>query len=140
MKDKVSKIATSKFSNQWTNPSGGTTYYFDITFENGDVGAIGTTDMNSEKVRVGNQVTYSIINNKIKINPMSNELSGSQFRPTYSGNVKPKTNSHSQFLGFAFSYAKDLIIAGKGMKDVQELNEVARYIYNEIGNIMNENK
>ena len=141
MKEKVSKITTSKFSNQWTNPSGGTTYYFDIVFENGDAGSIGTTDMNSEKIKVGTEVTYTMINNKIKVTPMSN-----QTKPTtatqsnYSSYNKSKGNYHQQFLGYAWSYAKDFVVAGKTMQDVEELNQVARYIYDQIGDMMNDNK
>jgi hypothetical protein len=40
-------------------------------------------------------------------------------------------------LGYAWSYAKDLIIAGKTLQDMEELNAVARYIYNEIGSMLN---
>ena len=56
-------------------------------------------------------------------------------------NSKKNRNSQqgqAQYLGYAWSYAKDLIIAGKTMKDVEELNNVARYIYSEIGKMLNE--
>lgn len=137
MKDNTSKISSSVFSNEWTNPSGGTTYYYDITFENGDSGSIGVTDINSEKVRVGTELTYTIINGKIKVQQMPNTPT-----PKYTGNrnYSKGKNSQEQFLGYAWSYAKDLIIAGKTMQDVDELNKVARYIYNEIGDMLNSNQ
>jgi len=136
MKDKVSKISQSAFSNEWTNPSGGTTYYYDIVFANGDSGSIGVTDKFSEKVKVGVELSYQIINGKIKVSQMSNTP-----KPDYSNNKnysKPK-NSQEQFLGYAWSYAKDLIIAGKTMNDVDELNKVARYIYEQIGEMLKDN-
>lgn len=136
MKEKISKISQSTFSNEWTNPSGGTTFYFDIIFENGDSGSIGVTDKFSEKVKVGVELNYQIINGKIKVNQMSNTPA-----PNYANNKsysKPK-NSQEQYLGFTWGYAKDLIIAGKTMNDVDELNKVARYIYEQIGQMLKEN-
>jgi hypothetical protein len=50
---------------------------------------------------------------------------------------KQRIKGQEAFLGFSWSYAKDLIIAGKTSKDLEELNEVARYIYNEIGKMLN---
>ena len=43
-------------------------------------------------------------------------------------------------LGYAWSYAKDLIVAGKTMQDVEELNNVARYIYDQIGDMLSSNQ
>jgi hypothetical protein len=134
MRDKVSKISQSTFSNEWTNPSGGNTYYFDIVFANGDKGSIGVTDKFSDKIKVGTELNYQIINNKIKVSQMPNTPK-TDYPKTYS---KGK-NSQDQFLGYAWSYAKDLIIAGKGMNDVEELNQVARYIYDQIGEMLNDN-
>jgi hypothetical protein len=134
MRDKVSKISQSTFSNEWTNPSGGNTYYFDIVFANGDKGSIGVTDKFSDKIKVGTELNYQIINNKIKVNQMS-QPPKTEYTKTYS----KSRNSQEQFLGYAFSYAKDLIIAGKGMNDVEELNQVARYIYDQIGEMLNDN-
>lgn len=135
MKDKVSKISQSVFSNEWTNPSGGTTYYFDIVFANGDSGSIGVTDKFSDKVKVGTELNYQIINGKIKVNQMSNTPK-TDYPKTYSKG----RNSQEQYLGFTWGYAKDLIIAGKTMEDVEELNKVARYIYDQIGDMLNSNQ
>jgi len=37
------------------------------------------------------------------------------------------------FLGYAWSYAKDLVIAGKTMEDMEELHKIAKFIYDNIG-------
>jgi hypothetical protein len=132
-KDKTNKVSQSTFSNEWTNPSGGTTYYFDLVFENGDTGSIGVTDMNSDKVRVGTELYYSIINGKIKATPMPNTSTP----PPPKSNYRRTQKGQEQYLGFTWGYAKDLIIAGKTMEDVEELNKVARYIYDQIGDMLN---
>lgn len=139
MKEKISKIKKSQFSNEWTNPSGGTTYYFDVVMENGESGSIGTTDMNSNKVIVGAELNYSIVNNKIKVSPMPNSTPKSNYNSQSSAGYKKHPKQES-FLGYSWSYAKDIIVAGKGMKDVEELNEVAKYIYNQIGEMLNNSK
>jgi len=137
MKEKVSKIVKSTFSNEWTNPSGGTTYYYDVIFENGDTGSIGVTDKQSEKIKVGTELSYTIMNGKIKVSQMPNIPEN---KPTYNGQTSYKKgkSTQDQFLGYAWSYAKDLVVAGKGMKDVEELNQVARYIYDQIGSMLSE--
>lgn len=138
MKEQTSKIRQSSFSNEWTNPSGGITYYFDLEFENGDKGSIGVTDKNSSKVIIGNNLTYTIINNKIKVSQMSN--STPQKNISMHRNYSKSKNPQEQYLGFTWGYAKDLIIAGKTMEDVEELNKVARYIYDQIGDMLNSNQ
>ena len=110
--------------------------YFDIIFENGETGSIGTTDMNSDKIKVGSEVSYTIVNNKIKITPMSIPTKQVASSNKYNNYSKTKGNSHQQFLGYAWSYAKDFVIAGKTMNDVEELNQVARYIYEQIGEMI----
>ena len=131
MGDKKSKITKSVFSNEWTNPGGGTTYYYDIEFENGDKGAVGVSTKDSDRVLVGQNVMYKMNGNKIKITEVIREFTSS--KKTYG-----KKLSHDSFLGYSWSYAKDMVVAGKTMEDVEELNNMARYIYNEIGKMLNE--
>lgn len=130
--EKSAKITKSNFSNEWTNPSGGTTYYFDVVLDNKDAGAIGVTSKDSERVKVGQKIKYTINGTKIKVVDVFTEVA----KPKYN-NYKGK-NSQESFLGYAWSYAKDLHIAGKTMSDIEELNEMARYIYNEIGKMLND--
>ena len=129
--EKKSKIKTSVFSNEWTNPSGGKTYYYDIALQNGDTGACGVSQKDSIRVKVGSTVTYNINGNKIKILSVENEQS-------YKSNYKRGKTTQDSMLGYAWSYAKDLHIAGKTMEDIDELNRMARYIYKEIGKMLND--
>jgi hypothetical protein len=129
--EKKSKIAKSTFSNEWTNPSGGKTYYYDVAMQNGDVGSCGVSEKNSIRVKVGSKVTYQINGTKIKIVSVESE------EKKYSTYKKGRTTKDSM-LGYAWSYAKDLHIAGKSMSDIDELDQMATYIYNRIGQMLDE--
>jgi hypothetical protein len=50
---------------------------------------------------------------------------------------KPKPTAQEQFLGYSWSYAKDLLIAGKTRSDMDELKAMAEYIYSNIGKMVN---
>ena len=52
-KQSTSKITSCKFTGDWENPSGGTTYYHELTLENGDIGSIGASTKNPAKLSVG---------------------------------------------------------------------------------------
>tara|TARA_B100001778_G_C18302272_1_gene500379 strand:- start:37 stop:489 length:453 start_codon:yes stop_codon:yes gene_type:complete len=131
-KEKSAKIVKSVFSNEWCNPSGGTTYYYDIELDNNDAGAVGVTTKDSERVQVGQKIKYNINGTKIKVVEVEKEAVQKTSYKAYKGK-----NSQESFLGYAWSYAKDLHIAGKTMEDIEELNSMARYIYDEIGKMLN---
>lgn len=144
MGQKTSKVTKCVFSNEWKNPSGSFTYYHDIILENGDTGSIGSMEKYSKKFTEGTEIDYTLENGKIKIvstveNNYSNQNS------YQGGNKKQNTSNYNnqrpakqdQFLGYAWSYAKDLIVAGKTSEDLEELNKCARYIYDEIGKMLN---
>ena len=138
MSTRTAKITKCVYVADWINPSGGTTYYHEITLDNGDIGRFGTTEINPQKLSKGTTITYTVDEkNKYKLTQqqpqMENSLNNSA-KKTYTNKT-----SHESFLGYAWSYSKDLIIAGKTMDDVEELNKVARYIYDEIGKMLNNN-
>ena len=143
MGQKKSKVVKCVFSNEWKNPSGSLTYYHDLTLENGDTGSIGSMEKYSKKFTEGTIIDYTLENGKIKI--VTNETNSSQ-QTNYQKSGKNQNNSNysnprpakqEQFLGYAWSYAKDLIVAGKNSDDLEELNKCARYIYDEIGKMLN---
>tara|TARA_R110001599_G_scaffold288252_1_gene491101 strand:+ start:118 stop:519 length:402 start_codon:yes stop_codon:yes gene_type:complete len=131
--EKKSKIVKSVFSNEWTNPSGGTTYYYDVALLNGDVGSCGVSEKDSVRVKVGSQVNYQINGTKIKIVSVENSA-----EKKYSGYKKGGRITKDSMLGYSWSYAKDAWIGGKTMADIQELDEMATYIYNRIGEMLND--
>lgn len=134
MQHKQSVVTKCKFTKEWTNPAGQTVYYHDLVMENGDVGHCGTMEKYSEKIKEGAMITYTLDDAK-KIKIVTDFGQQKAFaKPQRNGQGG---NKQEQFLGYAWSYAKDLIIAGKTMKDVGELNAVARYIYDEIGKQLN---
>ena len=143
METKESKIVKCIFTNEWKNPSGSLTYYHELTLENGDVGNCGALEKCPPKMREGSTLTYTIDEkNKIKIVMGGNEsfasnlpyVKGKGYGSSTGGKYGVK--KADDFLGYAWSYAKDFVIAGKGMSDVEEMNKVARYIYNEIGKML----
>jgi hypothetical protein len=71
----------------------------------------------------------------------ANQLSNAANQLGYAGGGGAKSGGRSfsqeEFLGYAWSYAKDLIVAGKKAKDLEELNKMATYIYERIGVMLN---
>ena len=138
MSYKTSKVVNCIFSNEWKNPSGSLTYYHDVTLENGDTGSIGAMEKYPKKFTEGATIDYNIENGKIKIVSV-NENPKENYQKKSSGNnfTQNRGTKQEQFLGYAWSYAKDLIVAGKTSEDLDELNKCARYIYDEIGKMLN---
>jgi hypothetical protein len=138
MSYKTSKVVKCIFSNEWKNPSGSLTYYHDVTLENGDTGSIGAMEKYPKKFTEGAVIDYNLENGKIKIVSV-NEAPKENYQKKSSGNNYSgnRGTKQEQFLGYAWSYAKDLIVAGKNSEDLEELNKCARYIYDEIGKMLN---
>lgn len=160
---KQSKIAYCKFTNEWLNPKTSTKiYYHELQMENGDIGTCGSVSANPPKFSVGSIVEYEIEGSKIKLISSSGDTKQNQmssiyepqrtnvgygqkkYNKPYSSGAgvkagKPsRTFQQEEFLGYAWSYAKDLVVAGKKAKDFKELNEIASMIYNRIGEMLNE--
>jgi hypothetical protein len=135
MSNKNSKIVKSSFTSEWKAPNGAVLYYHELVMENGDKGTCGIKEKSPPRIWNGANVTYTIDDkNKIKIitSDMDNQPQQSLTPKSY----KQNTSKQDTFIGYAWSYAKDLIIAGKTMEDVDELNKVARFIYDEIGKML----
>jgi len=137
MNEKTSIIKKSTFTSEWMNGSGSLIYWYDLELEDGETGSVGVAQKNSAKVEVGYEITYYKENaKKIKIVKHHSSVTSVGTSSSTSKSYK-KAATQDAYLGYAWSYAKDLIIAGKTMKDMEELNAVARYIYNEIGSMLN---
>lgn len=116
--EKTSKITKSQFKNEWTNPQTNTkVYYHDLEFDNGDSGSIGTKEMNPSKIAVGQTLTYTIDNGKIKA--VQQSFKG--------GGFKQKPYEH-ECASYSASYAKDLVVGGK--IETKDLLPIADKIYN----------
>ena len=134
---KCSIIEKCVFTNEWKNPSGTTTYYHELKLTSGETGSIGVMEKYAKKISEGETITYTLENGKIKLTTMDNSFSTQkQTKPVYTG-ARNGTKKQDDFLGYAWSYAKDMIIAGKTMNDVEELNKVATYIYEQMGKQLN---
>jgi hypothetical protein len=148
---KFAKVVSCTFNKEYLNPiSKKIIYYHDIILDNGDLCNIGTMDKNSTRIKKGAILEYTIdASAKTKVISSSNDAKkiaeaaveikkekGLKAQRSFESD-KQRIKGQEAFLGFSWSYAKDLIIAGKTSKDLEELNEVARYIYNEIGKMLN---
>lgn len=109
--EKTAKITRTVYKNVWQNPKGGQVFYHDIELDNGDKGSIGSKEQMPAKLNPGTELTYTIDGNKIKaIVPQQQNAGGFQ--------KKPQIEPRIQFIGYAASYVKDLIVADKvGLKD-----------------------
>lgn len=146
--NKKATITKCEFTGDFQHPSGNTYYYHEINLDNGDVGSCGKVEKFPFELAVGNYIEYTIdAKKKIKlVQVLSKEQ---EKRHSYSGGkgktdgkkgflpydeyIKQKNQKKpEEFLGYAWSYAKDLVIAGKKMKDVQECSKIAEFIYDKI--------
>lgn len=139
MATKTSKVTKCTLSSEWKSPGGFTVYYHLLHLENGDVGNCGRKEKYPEDLNVGSEIEYELTDNKIKF------LKKVEKYNTYS---KKKTGgvSHEKraddFLGYAYAYAKDMVIANKvSEKDLKDLKNIAELIYNHISELLeNDNK
>lgn len=139
LEPKTAKIIKCVFTSEWQNPSGGITYYHELTMDNLDVGSIGKVSKYPKELSEGVTLIYTI-DEKRKIKVISTSMDA-QKSSSYPNNKTGKSYNSSpkkqdEFLGYSWSYAKDLVVAGKTMADVEELNKMARYIYDEIGKML----
>lgn len=118
--EKKAKITRTVFKNEWAGPNG-SVYYHDIELDNGDKGSIGSKEKMPVKLNPGSELTYTIDNGKIKA---VNAPSGGG---SFSGSGKKGPDPKVQIVGFAMSYSKDLVIAGK--VDIKQLPETFERIH-----------
>jgi hypothetical protein len=140
---KKAKILICKFSTEWLNPiTKKIIYYHSLILDNGDVGTIGKMENLPKEISIDSIIEYTISEDgKIKIISSSNDSkendkSVSNNDSSKSFKQKNRIKGQEAFLGYAWSYAKDLIIAGKTSKDLKELDKVAEHIYNKIGEML----
>jgi hypothetical protein len=145
---KKEKIVNCRFTDKWLNPkSKKFVYYHELITDEGNILNIGSVEKNSIRIKAGATIEYIVDENgKTKIISSSNDASKIAEKvliekENSKNNFIPGTKmikGQETFLGYAWSYAKDLVIAGKTMKDIDELNKIARFIYGEIGKMLHE--
>jgi hypothetical protein len=120
-----------------------------VLFENGDFCNIGTMEKNSPRIKKSAFIEY-IIDEKSKTKVVSSSNDAKKLLEAAKTSKKQKEEKFATiiqaekqrikgqeaFLGYSWSYAKDLLIAGKTSKDMEELNAMARYIYDQIGKML----
>jgi len=88
---------------------------FRLTLSNGDTGQYSSKSDGGEKVQVGKEIEYTLVEhqkgNKIKL--VYAQKSGFQGSGAKGGGGYQKESFNEMMVSIAFSYAKDLYIAGK---------------------------
>lgn len=160
MENQEKKLRTSKvlkcvFTREHYQQSiGKMIYYHDLELGNGDIGSCGRLIKYPEDMREGSIINYYMLDgNSIKfqadkgVRQNSGESGSSGSRPSRPPrppkvtnklhSSAPRNNKQDAYLGFSFSYAKDMVIAGKTSDaDIANLDKIATAIYNRIGALM----
>jgi len=144
--NKKATILHCEFEKEWENPkSGNKIFYHQLVLDNGDVGAVGTVEKNSKRIKKGATIEYEWdeTKKKIRVNKSSNDPSAiaEKVLEQKSKSSANKYNSfkirqQDEFLGFVWGYAKDLLIAGKTMDEIKKMPEIAQYLYDEVGKML----
>ena len=133
--NKVSKITKVSFSSEWKSPSGGIVYYHELEFANGDSGNCGRNKKLPEDMQVGMEIEYVLNDKKIKFVKATEYMNNTN-------NFKKKTFSSGkrgpeEYLGYAYAYAKDMVVAGKtSQEDIKNLGVIAESIYAHIKELL----
>lgn len=132
------KVLKCEYKSDWLNPANKKTLFIhEIVVDDGGKGNVLTVEKNSPRISVGTYIEYEydFVTDRIKIHSSSVDASPTISKTGEKLEIKkiPPSARQDSYLGYAWSYAKDLIIAGKTMKDVEELDKVATYIYERIG-------
>lgn len=150
---KTAKIVKCLWTNEWENPKGYNVHYHELTLDNGEILPCGSKDKYPDHLKEGSKIDYEVVNGKIKIvkeeysgtsakqttSPTSSTTQKAASAPVKKNNYGGRQHKQTDFLGYAFSYAKDLVAAGKATaKDRKLLIQTAREIYDEIGKILDE--
>lgn len=110
--EKKSKVKSASFKKEWKGREG-TMFDHNIEFENGDKGVYQSNQKEQTTFKQGEEVDYSIVSRlrngftDIVIKPAFKNRSGGNFKKSYEKNYK------ADFISFAASYTKDLVVAGK---------------------------
>jgi hypothetical protein len=128
MENKTAKITRTVFVSDWAGPNG-PVYYHEIELSNGDKGQIGSKEKMPAKLNPGSELTYTIEEtsrgNKIKA-----VVENKGFKPG-GGKQDPK----QAFTTMGYSYAKDLVVAGK--LDIKDFHNCAKDIFDNMNKLFN---
>lgn len=133
------KILKCEYLSDWLNPINKKKLYIhEIVVDDGGKGKVFVVEKNSPRISVGTYIEYEydFTTDRIKIHSSSIDPNPTISKTGEKLEVKsklPPSARKDTYIGYAWSYAKDLVIAGKTMKDMEELDKMATYIYERIG-------
>jgi len=106
--EKTSKVVSVKNVGTWDSQNG-ILHKFDLTFDNGDAGQYLSKSEDQTKFVEGQEAKYTIETNKGGYQTIKPVYEQGGFKK---GGYTPEP-PEQKFIGFAYSYTKDLICAGK---------------------------
>jgi len=123
----TSTITASKYDRKWDSDNG-TVYYHKVTMENGDEFSIGSKEQDPDWLNVGKTLDYEITKEDPKYGKSAKRVTqGKAGDYKGKGGGWQKEPFEERAVGFAFSYAKDLTVAGKlepGKKMIETANTI----------------
>ena len=133
------KIIKCLWTNEWAHPKGDKIHYHELTLSNGNIESCGAAEKYPEKLKEGKEIEYDIVKGKVKLVSNSDQPAArSNSSSTGAKKQYGKPIKQTDFLGYSYSYAKDLVVAGKTTKkDRENLKSIAEEIYAHIGVILN---
>lgn len=132
--NKISKVTKCTFISEWVNQMGSTVYYHVLTLENGDTGSCGRVKKCPDDMSEGAKIEYTITEDK-KIKFVK-QITNNNMENKY-GKKSNYAKTPEDFLGYAYAYAKDMVVAGKTSKeDVENLQFIAKEIYKHITELL----
>lgn len=135
--NKVSKVKSVKYLSEWKSPAGTSVFYHEIEFENGDTGNIGRNKMLPDDMKIGSQIEYTIADKKIKFVKSMSSVETNNYGKNKYYNKNNNNKSPETYLGYAYAYAKDMVVAGKTKKeDLENLKIIAESIYSHISSLL----
>jgi len=123
-KSKVTKVTKFDKVDSYGNIS------FSIELENGDKGFFSTKHADQTKFVVGVEAEYNIEEKTSQKGGVYYKITLPQSEKPFTPGGRPPVDPKVQMIGFAMSYTKDLIVAGK--VDMKELSVTFDVIYNEM--------
>lgn len=137
---KKGTIKNCVYTGDWKAPNGTTLYYHEITLDNGDIGSVAKKTMNPPDIAIGKEIEYTQEGKKIKL-AQAESSGGGNGGGGNKFNKKSYKAKPTDFLGYSYAYAKDMVVAGKTKpEDLKDLKRIAEGIYDHIVDLIDKHE
>lgn len=150
---KKSIVLSCEYDKPYTFPNGDVIHYHRLTLQNGDKGNCGVSEMFSNKIAVGQEITYQIDNNRIKLiseapiqqTPPQPQKPQNKYMPNNNQEERPAPRKFAKapedaitfIMGYASNRHVAKITATKKDVPLQEMLDEADLIYEHYKKMLN---